>query len=216
MMNAYEQKMHMKRENIADIAIWTGKKKYIMNVWDSEGVRYKEPKIKMVGIEAIRSNTPFICREYIKKSINIIMNGTEEDLHKYIDKCRKEFRTLRFEEIGKPSGVNGLLQYYDKHSLYKSKTPIHVRAALVYNKIIEESGLKNKYPLINDGDKIKFCYMKMPNILRENVFAISNILPPQLKLESYIDYDLQFEKTFLNPLDIILNEINWSHEKRLT
>jgi hypothetical protein len=216
MMNAFSQKMKMKRENIADVAIWTGKKKYVMNVWDSENVRYKEPKVKMTGIEAVRSNTPYVCREYIKKSISIIMNGTEEQLHEYVAKCRDEFSKMRFEEVGKPSGVNGMRDYADKHTVYRKGTPMHVRAALVYNATIKEHGLDKKFPLINDGDKIKFTYMKVPNPIRENVFAVSSSLPPSLNLEQYIDYETQFDKTFISPLNIILKEIDWSYEKRLS
>jgi DNA polymerase elongation subunit (family B) len=216
MMNAFEQRMSMKRENIADVTIITGKKKYIMNVWDSEGVRYETPKVKMTGIEAVRSNTPFVCREYIKKSIEIIVNGTEEQLHEYVAKCREAFNGLRFEEVGKPTGVNGMKDYADKYTVYRKGTPMHVRAALLYNKVIKEQKLDKKFPLINDGDKIKYTYMKVPNPLRENVFACTTSLPSVLKLEQYIDFDTQFAKTFLSPLEIILKEIGWHHEKRLS
>lgn len=213
MMNAFSQKMRMKRENIADMAVWTAKKRYIMNVYDSEGVRYKEPKVKVVGIEAVRSSTPFVVREYIKKALDLIVADDESKLHDYIKHCRQEFGTLRFEEVGKPSGVKGTVDYFDKYNLYRKGTPIHVRASLIYNKIIQENQLDKKFPVISDGDKIKFCYMKMPNPLRENVFAVSTVLPSQLQLEKYIDYDKQFEVVFISPLKKILDAIGWTTEK---
>ena len=86
-VNAYEQKMIMKRENIASTGIWTAKKRYMLNVWDSEGVRYKEPKLKMMGIEAVKSSTPAPCREAIKGAIKIMMSGTENELVAFIDSC---------------------------------------------------------------------------------------------------------------------------------
>lgn len=216
MMNAYDQKMKMKREAIADRAIWTGKKRYIMNVWDLEGVRYPEPIIKVTGIETVRSNTPYICREYLKKCLSIIMKESEEVLHDYIEECRNDFYGRRFDEVGKPSGVNGISAYADPIKIYKKGTPWHVRGSLMYNHAIQEYKLDKKYLLIGDEDKIKTCYLTMPNIIHENVLSVPSILPPEFKIERYIDYDQQFEVTFLKPLRKILDVIGWNTEKRIS
>lgn len=216
MMNAYDQKMKMKREAIADSAIWTAKKRYVMNVWDLEGVRYPEPIIKVTGLETVRSNTPYICREYLKKCIKLIMTEPETALHAYIKECRKDFFGRRFHEVGKPSGVEGLIKYADKKTVYSKGTPWHVRGSLLYNKVIKEQKLERKYELISDSNKIKTCYLKMPNIIHENVFSVPNILPEELELENYIDYHQQFEVTFLKPLRSILDVIGWQTEKRIS
>ena len=215
-VNAYEQKMQMKRENIADRGIWTAKKRYILNVWDSEGVRYETPKLKMMGIEAVKSSTPAPCRVKIKEALNIIMNKTEDDLISFVDNFRKEFNKLPPEDISFPRSVNEMGKYKSTHSIYAGKTPIHTRGALLYNYYIKERGLDSKYPLINNGEKIKYCYLKVPNTIRENVISFIQQFPKELGLGKYVDYDLQFEKSFIEPLKNILNCIGWSVEKTNT
>jgi DNA polymerase elongation subunit (family B) len=215
-MNAYAQKMQMKRESIASKGIWTAKKRYILNVWNNEGVQYNEPKLKMMGIEAVRSSTPQACRDNIKKAMGVIMSKTEDDMIKFIADFRQDFKKLSFEEVAFPRGCKNLSKWTDKQDIYKSGTPMHVRAALVYNNLLKKEGLGNRYPLIQDGDKIKFCYMKMPNPIRENVIACHHNLPRQLNLDKYIDYELQYNKAFVEPIKTILDAIGWQVEKRNT
>ena len=212
-VNAFEQKMVMKRENLADKALWTAKKRYIMNVYDSEGVRYEEPKLKMMGIEAIRSSTPSACKEKMKNIFKIIMNGTEDDVITYIDDFRKEFMTLGAEEIFFPRSVRGLEKYHDSAHLYKKGSPVHVKAALLYNKLLKDKKLTNDYPVIKDGEKIKFAYLKKQNIVGGDAIGIMNQLPPELELEDYIDYDKMFEKSFVEPMRVILDAVGWQTEK---
>ena len=212
-LNAYDQKMFMKRENIADRGIWTAKKRYILNVWDSEGVRYEEPKLKVMGIESVKSSTPASCRNMLKDAFKIIMTGSEDDVINYIDGCRNKFRTLPPEEISFPRSVSDVVKYKSHSSIYIKGTPIHVRGALLFNHYIKDKNLTNKYSLIQNGEKIKFCYLKKPNIIHENVLSFIQDYPVELGLDKYIDYDLQFNKAFLEPLKIILDAIGWSVEK---
>ena len=214
--NAYKPFLRMKREAIANKGIWTAKKRYILNVYDNEGVRYAEPKLKMMGIEAVKSSTPASCREKIKDSLKIIMSGTEADVQSFIQDFKKEFKTLSFDDIAFPRGCNGLAEYSDRNSIYKKGTPIHVRGALVYNHLLKEKGLDKRHEPVKAGEKIKFCYMKVPNPIRENVISVVNTLPPQLDLDKYIDYNLQFTKAFLEPLKGILDAIGYDTEKRST
>ncbi len=212
-VNAFDQKMVMKRENLADKALWTAKKRYIMNVYDSEGVRYEEPKLKMMGIEAIRSSTPSACKDKMKHIFKIIMNGTEDDVITYIDDFRKEFMTLGAEEIFFPRSVRGLEKYHDSANLYKKGSPVHVKAALLYNKLLKDKKLTNDYPVIKDGEKIKFAYLKKQNMVGGDAIGIMNQLPPELELEAYIDYDKMFEKSFVEPMRTILDAVGWHTEK---
>jgi len=212
-VNAYDQKMFMKRENIADRGIWTAKKRYILNVWDSEGVRYEEPKLKMMGIEAVKSSTPAPCRTMIKDGLKLMMNGTEEDVIKFIDDCRAKFKTLSPEEIAFPRTVSNVKKYYNYTDIYVKGTPIHCRGALLFNHYIKKNKLDRKYSLIGNGEKIKFIYLKKPNIIRENVISFIQDFPKELGLDKYIDYDLQFEKSFVEPLKAILDAIGWNVEK---
>lgn len=211
-VNAMRNAMHMKREAIADKAIWKAKKRYIMNVWDSEGVRFAEPYLKMMGNEAIRSSSPAACKEAIKQAIKLIMDTDNDTVIKYIAEFRKKFYGLSFEEVAKPSGVNGIIEYADRATLFKKGTPIHVRASLVYNHHLRDKQLTN-HPAIYDGDKIKYCYLRMPNPVRSNVIAAPRMLPKEFGLEPFIDYKLQFEKTFLEPIKSILDSIGWTTEK---
>ena len=199
-VSAYDQKMQMKRENIADRGIWTAKKRYILNVWDSEGVRYDEPKLKVMGIESVKSSTPAPCRKMLKDAFNILMNGTEEDVIQYIDRCREEFKSLPPEDISFPRSVSDVRKYADRTTIYSKGTPIHVRGALLFNHQIKDKKLTNKYSLIQNGEKIKFCYLKEPNPLHENVISFIQDFPKELNLDKYVDYNLQFEKSFVEPL----------------
>jgi DNA polymerase elongation subunit (family B) len=212
-VQAYEQKMIMKRENIAERGIWTAKKRYILNVWNSEGVQYNEPKLKMMGIEAVKSSTPAPCRQMIKDGLKLMMNGTEEDVIDFIDECRKKFKTLPPEEIAFPRSVSDVVKYKSNSDIYIKGTPIHCRGALLFNHYIKEKKLTNKYSLIGNGEKIKFLYLKKPNIIQENIISFIQDFPKELGLDKYIDYDLQFEKSFIDPLKSILDSIGWSVEK---
>jgi len=212
-VQAYEQKMIMKRENIAERGIWTAKKRYILNVWNSEGVQYSEPKLKMMGIEAVKSSTPAPCRKMIKNGLKLMMSGTEEDVIDFIDNCRKEFKSLPPEEIAFPRSVSDVVKYKSHSEIYVKGTPIHCRGALLFNHYIKQNKLDKKYSLINNGEKIKFLYLKKPNIIQENVISFIQDFPTELGLDKYIDYDLQFEKSFVEPLKSILDAIGWNVEK---
>lgn len=211
--NAYVQNLKMKREAIADRGIWTAKKRYILNVWDNEGVRYANPDLKIMGIEAVKSSTPEVCRNKIKEALRIIIQGTEQELINFIDTFRNHFKQLPFEDIASPRGCSSLTDYRSAHSIYKSGTPIHVRGALLFNKLLLDNKLEKKYNAITDGDKIKYCYMKTPNPIHEDVFAILTVLPKQFQLDEYIDYDRQFEAAFLKPLTLICDAIGWKTEE---
>jgi DNA polymerase elongation subunit (family B) len=213
-MNAFDQKMQMKRESIADTGIWTAKKRYILNVWDNEGVRYAEPKLKMMGIESVKSSTPRVCRDKFEAAFKLIMTGTEGEFQQFNDQFRQEFRKMKFEDVAFPRGISDLTKYKSSSQLYEKGTPIHVRGAIMYNHLLTKKNLTKKYQLIKDGEKIKFCYMKTPNPMQENVLSVPNVLPKEFDFEKYIDYDLQFEKSYLEPLQIIVEKFGWSAEKK--
>ena len=212
-VKAYSQKMQMKREALANKGVWTAKKRYIMHVYNNEGVQYAEPDMKVMGLEMIKSSTPAPVREKMRGALQILMKGTESQIHEYIDDFRREFKKLPVEDISFPRGINGLREYGDKTAIYKKGTPIHVKGALLYNMYLKEKGLDKKYPLIQEGEKIKFTYLKKPNALRDSVISFPGRLPPEFLLQDFIDYDLQFEKTFLEPIKVILDCMDWSTEK---
>ena len=215
--NAYEQKMFMKRENIAARGIWTAKKRYILNVWNSEGVQYSKPKLKMMGIEAVKSSTPAPCRTAIKDALNIMMSGTQSELINFISKFKDEFYNMEPEDIAFPRSVNGLSKYRSTTDVYTKGTPLHVRGSLLYNFYVNKKKLENIYPLIQEGEKIKYVHLKVDgknNYMQEDVFSFLNTFPRQLGLEVCIDKKKQFYKSFLAPLQIITDVIGWETEKK--
>ena len=215
-VQAYDQKMQMKRENIADTGIWTAKKRYILNVWNSEGFAYAEPKLKIMGLEAVKSSTPAPCRQKIKDALKVIVNGTEDDVIEFIADFRKEFRELPPEQIAFPRTASNVDKFYDSSTLYKKGTPIHVRGSLLYNHLIKQNKLETRYPKINNGEKIKFIYLKVPNPIMENVVSFIADFPKELEISKYVDHDLQFDKSFVEPVRAILDSIGWSVEKKVT
>ena len=215
-VNAYDQKMFMKRENIANKGIWTAKKRYILNVWNSEGVQYAEPKLKMMGIEAVKSSTPAACRTAIKDALKVIMNGTESDVQEFVGNFRKKFETMPPEDIAFPRGCNGVGKFSNPATIYSKGTPIHVRGALLYNFHAKKNKVTHKYPLIQEGEKVKFLYLRRPNKINENVISFFQTLPKEFGLDKYIDFDIQFQKSFLDPLQVIMDTINWKAEKIAT
>jgi DNA polymerase elongation subunit (family B) len=208
-VNAYEQKMQMKREVIADKGIWTAKKRYILNAHDIEGVRYKEPKLKIMGVEAVKSSTPAPCREKIKEALVIIMNEDSKVLNNFIQDFRKEFMQLQPDVVAYPRSVNGLNKWTESHNLFKKGAPIHCKGAILYNHLLKEKKLQGKYPYIQEGDKIKFLHMKVPNTYQSTSISFMTKLPEELNLHSIIDYDMQFEKSFIEPLKFITGIIQW-------
>jgi DNA polymerase elongation subunit (family B) len=211
-MNAYSQKMIMKREVLAEKGIWIAKKNYVLSVHNSEGVQFAKPKLKVLGLAMVRSSTPSVIREELKNSVNIILNGNEKTVQKYIAGYKSEFQKFPVESIAFPRGVSGLKQYTGS-PIYAPKTPIAVRAALLYNHYVKKLGIDKKYPLIREGDKIKFVYLRTPNPFHENVIAFISELPKEFKLEPFIDYDTQFDKTFVEPLKTIIEPLNWQAEE---
>jgi DNA polymerase elongation subunit (family B) len=212
-VHAYDQKMQMKREGLSNKGIWTAKKRYILNVYNNEGVQYNEPQMKVMGLEMIKSSTPSAIREKMKEAIQLMVNGTQEDIHKFIADFRKEFKTLPVEEISFPRGLNGLNTYSDAVNLYKKGTPIHVKGAIIYNTNLKRLNLTKKYPLIQEGEKVKFTYLKMPNPFKDTVISYPSRLPKEFEMQQYIDYDMQFDKAFLEPIKVILDCMKWSTEK---
>ena len=212
-VHAFAQKMQMKREGLSDKGVWTAKKRYILNVYNNEGVQYAEPHMKVMGLEMIKSSTPSAIREKMKDSIKLMMTGTEQQVQDFIANFRKEFKTLPAEEISFPRGLNGLNTYSDPVMLFKKGTPIHVRGAIVYNHYLKQKDLTKKYPLIQEGEKLKFTYLKMPNHFKNDVISFPSRIPKEFELDNYIDYDVQFDKAFLEPISVILRCMNWSAEK---
>jgi len=215
-VNAYEQKMFMKRETIAERGIWTAKKRYILNAWDIEGVRFAEPKLKIMGIEAVKSSTPAPCREMIKDALKLIMSGTEDNVIDYIDDMRTKFKNMNPALVAFPRSCNNVDKYHSNFSIYSKGTPIHVRGSLLHNHYVKKYKLESKYSFIQNGDKIKFCYLKKPNPIQENVISFTGELPSELGLNQYIDYTLMFDKSFVEPLKAVLDAIGWSVERQAT
>lgn len=212
--NVYAQKMRMKRETIAEKAIWTTKKRYILQAWDIEGARYSEPELKIAGLEAVRSSTPEICRKAIKEAIKVIMEKDQEAVFDFVEKFKNEFKSAPLEEIASPTQCNNLDEYADSATIYKKGTPQHVKGALIYNKLLREHKLTKKYEEIRDSDKVRVLMLRQPNVAQAEVISFIDGLPKEFRLHDRIDLDAQFEKVFLKPLNGILEAIGWTSERQ--
>ena len=199
----------MKREVIADKGIWTAKKRYILNAFDVEGVRYKEPQLKIMGIEAVKSSTPAPCRQKIKDALKIIMSGDEKMLNTFIQEFREEFMKMSPEEIAYPRSVNGIKKFTSSNGLFAKGAPIHCKGAILYNHLLEKHKLDNKYEFIQEGDKIKFLHLKEPNIYQSTAISFITRLPKELDFHKIIDYNVQYDKSFVEPLKFITKKILW-------
>jgi DNA polymerase elongation subunit (family B) len=220
MMNAYENKMFMGREVIAERGVWTAKKRYALNVWDSEGVRYEEPKLKIMGIETTRSSTPAIVREKLKNAIRMILTKEEKDIQEYVAEFRDEFFSCEPEEIAFPRSVSNLEKWESSSEIYISATPIAVKGSLIYNHYIKKLKLEEKYEKIQQGDKVKFIYLKEPNpisgVKGDKVISFPASIPKELDIHRFVDYNMQFTKSFLDPLETILNVVGWKSKEKAT
>jgi DNA polymerase elongation subunit (family B) len=212
-MNSYKQSMSMKREVLADRGLFVRKKGYALSVHNSEGVQYDKPKLKVKGLELVKSSTPAIVRDKLRIVVDKVLHGTEEDIQGFVSEFQKEFMTLPFEDIAFPRGLNGLEDYASSTTIYGSKCPAQVRGALLFNHHLKRLGLQNKYQELVEGEGIKFLYLKMPNPIYENIISFTDKLPVEFKLESFIDYDLMFQKTFLDPVDTIIESLKWQSVK---
>ncbi len=208
-MNAYDNQMVMKRETIAEAGIYLAKKKYAYLANDIEGVAYNPPILKVTGIEIVRSSTPLFCREKLKEAVRLILKQEKEPLRNYVDVVKGEFKKLPFEAVAFPRGVSDVTKYKSSSSIYTKGTPIQVRGSLMYNHLLKQHKLTSKYEEIYDGDKIRFCYLKLPNPTFENILSVPDRLPKEFNLEKYIDFDEQFDKTFMSPLKLMITAAGW-------
>ena len=215
-LNCMERTLVMKRECIAEKGIWTAKKRYILNVWDNEGVRYNSPKLKMMGIEAVKSSTPAPCRTLIKDVLKVIMTQTEDDVIDFVERAKVDFKKLPPQLISFPRSVSDVNKYKSNLSIYNKGTPIHARGALLFNHYIKKHKIEHKHQLIQEGEKIKFMYLKTPNPLHENCISFFGDVPKEFGIEKYVDYQTQFEKSFLEPLKNVLQCIGWTHQKTVS
>lgn len=214
-MGIKDCKIFYKLECIGDSIIFVAKKRYAFDILYSEGVRYAEPKMKVMGIEIVRSSTPNIVKSYLKEALALCLRSNESTLQAKVRTVKSSFMKESYQNISFPRGVNGMTVYADDASIYKKGCPIHVRGALLYNHTLRRLDIDSKYPLISDGDKVKFVALKMPNPLHENVIAFPGKLPTEFGLDRFIDYKTQFEKAFVAPLENILEAIGWEAEEKI-
>ena len=204
----------MNREVIGDKGIWTAKKRYLINVRDKEGIRKEPAELKYMGVEIAKSSVPKFCREAMKEAVTIVMEKDQKTLFKFVSDTKVKFRQQKIEDVSFPRGVNGLDKYGDKKSIYIKGTPFHTRGVLVYNHLIDQFGLESKYPKIKDGEKMKFFYLLEPNPVGTNAMAFLTEMPKEFGIHQYIDWETQWEKSFIEPLMLILNSIGWDTQPR--
>lgn len=207
--NAFEHTVFFKREKIVDRALFLAKKRYIMSVWNSEGVTYQKSKLKIMGIDLIKASVPAVCRKKAKELIPFILQKRKTEVETAIANFRKEFLELPVEAIAFPRTANGLNKYAGRDKLYQKGCPIHVRAALIYNYLIKKFNLEQQYELIKDGEKVRYVFLRMPNVYQENVIGFVDTFPKEFGLDTLIDREEQFHKSFLHPFNSMTDCLQW-------
>jgi DNA polymerase elongation subunit (family B) len=215
-LNCFENVLSTKLEKIANVGVITKKKRYMMIVQYNEGVYFTNPKLTVVGLDTVRSTTPAFYRDKLKTAYEMICRNSNDDLINFIDEVKKETFQQPIEMIAFPKGVNNIAKYRIGDADYKSRTPINTRASILYNDLIKKKKLQKKYEPIKEGDKIKFIYLTMPNPVFSDVVAFPSKLPKEFELDKYIDYDKQFEKCFLSPLETMTSIIGWKAKRTVT
>ena len=213
-LNGVGEYLLMNREVIGDKGIWTAKKRYLVNVRDKEGIRKDPAELKYMGVEIAKSSVPKFCRDAMKEAVTIVMEKDQQTLFKYVKDTKKKFKAQRIEDVSFPRGVNGLEKYGDPKTIYIKGTPFHTKGALIYNSLIDKYNLEGKYPKIKDGEKMKFFYLLEPNSVGANAMAFLTKMPSEFGMDQYIDWETQWEKSFLEPLMLILNSIGWDTQPR--
>jgi DNA polymerase elongation subunit (family B) len=212
-MHGYENKMNMKLEKISNKAIWVAKKRYVLNVLYNEGVEYDKPKISVTGLDSKKSSTPKVCRTLIEKTLTMILNEDEKTVQAFVKEAKQNFRSLSPEMVASPRSVSDVDKYMSGNTYIKG-TPINARGAILYNQLLKDKNVDKIYETIKNGDKIKYIYLKLPNKIKENVIAFKEDMPKEFELHDYIDYDLQFYKSYERPIEQILNAIGWQIKKK--
>jgi DNA polymerase elongation subunit (family B) len=219
-LNCKENKIFFKREAIASVGMFIAKKRYALLVDDLEGVRYAEPKLKIMGLEAVKSSTPMIVRNKLKDFIKTILTKNEEALRQDVNLFMEEFKKFDLVDIAFPRRVSDVSAYSDVNTIYTKGTPIATKAALVHNAYVKKLKLDKEVQPIKDTDKIKYVLLKIPNPYgkfgKETVMGFTTSPPVKFELEKYADRELQFEKTVMEPLNNILNAIGWTISSKIT
>ena len=215
-----------KREIIADRFILLKKKKYLCRLRANEATVFPDdaPKIKAMGVELIKSSTPKFSIEHMSEALPILFDGTQKDLREWFEKCKTEFKNAPISDIVANMTVN-CVDYDLRKNL---AIPINSRASLIYNEFIKKHNLEGSFNLIHAGDKIKYIYLKTPNTLGETIVnstgrSIKKTYPNVIAfidynfiqyIKDYIDYDTQFEKTLIKPLEFMANAINFTVKEK--
>lgn len=207
-LNHRENLVSFKREAIANKAIFKSKKRYIMNVIDNEGVRYKEPELKIMGIEVVKSSTPRFCRDKLKQAIKIIINEDNNTLKTFIRQTKKEFKKAPLDIVAFPRGVTHVEKFVVDETEFIKGTPLHVRGSIAFNNLLKIHKM-NHVEEIGNGAKVKYLYLREPNHIRSNVICFVDELPEEFDIHRYIDYEVMFNKSFIEPLKAITSVIGW-------
>lgn len=215
-----------KREIIADRFILLKKKKYLCRLRANEATVFPDdaPKIKAMGVELIKSSTPKFSIEHMNEALPILFDGSQKDLREWFEKCKNEFKKAPISDIVANMTVNRV-----DYDLRKDLgIPFNSRASLIYNEFIKKNNLEGSFNLIQAGDKIKYIYLKTPNTLGETIVnstgrSVKKTYPNVIGfiddnfiqyIKDYIDYDTQFEKTVIKPLEFMTNAINFTVKEK--
>lgn len=206
-------------ESVALNGIWMSKKQYIQNLlWDDklrEDQRHENlSKIKSIGYETVMSSTPKFVRDKLPQALKILFQHTDqptaedlEQLVSFMKETKKEFKLSEIDDISFNKKTNNISKYIlDDQEEFQiaQKTPPNVKGAGFYNFLLNNNPeYKKKYKHIGDGEKLKMYHINHP--MSDTFSYLPSDFP--YEIAPPIDYDKQFEKTMIDPINRLLTSV---------
>ena len=208
-LNSIYSQYEFKQENITQTGIFLGKKRYILNIRDDEGI--STDKIKYTGFEVVSTKTPKKVKPLVKNIIEkLLKNADQKELQTLLKNAYEEYKTFSIEDISMSISINNYAKYKAKCKEFKmgKGTPINVKCAIFFNLLLEKYYLLGKYETIKSGNKMKLFYIK-PNSYNLNAIGFVYKFPDEFKDVIIPNYDKMFEKTVYDPIKRVFDSIGW-------
>jgi len=212
--NYYESRLFMKRESICKAIFLEKKKRYILKVFDNEGVRLAIPEVKIVGLESVRSDIPEWCRKRLKQCFTMLFECNQEQMQTFIADTETEFFQLNVSKIAKPTSITDIVKYTDNVGMPVKGATAAAKGSINYNNLLIKHKLQSQFSQISNGDKIRLLPLKMPNPSNMEIIAFKEKIPVEFGIEKYVNMNILFEKNFIDPISRVLTVMGWSAIKK--
>ena len=212
-----KHRFYIKGESVASKGLWIAKKRYAMNaVYDLEANLDVDNKIKIKGLDVVRSTFPPAFRDFMNSVLKNVLGGiTKDDMDSKVLEFRKALDSRYYLDVARNTSVKNISEYEKGLSKqlneFNKGTPAHVKACISYNKLLHHFKIANRYEKISDGEKIRYVYLKS-NPLNLETIAVKGYNDPKEIVEiaeKYIDYEALFVNELKTKLEDFYSALNW-------